>query len=276
MVPNVEIRLVILGQLPRAVQHRLREFVQFRQGLVTGIAAICLDDDRRTCVLLWIELGTDDGSRKAGPVAGGDEFECGQFAVRAAVEDVVDDVDVHLDALLVDMLRRRQEGKATRTQGLFTQRSHFHAWCVFDLGDSSGDSKSDLLIHGLFHDRAFQAWLVGGPASFKIALAPFEESFKTIVLGHNGFHREADLIIRSCVLRAWLSVGCTIFKHACENGVGNSIGVNFAGDRVGHDCQPALARSRSGVLALVFHGTSARKDWSADVQNTRVCDRTCF
>jgi hypothetical protein len=27
---------------------------------------------------------------------------------------------------------------------------------------------------------------------------------------------------------------------------------------------------------LVFHGTSARKDWSADVQNTRVCDRTCF
>jgi hypothetical protein len=64
-----------------------------------------LDDDRRTCVLLWIELGTDDGSRKAGPVAGGDEFECGQFAVRAAVEDVVDDVDVHLDALLVDMLR---------------------------------------------------------------------------------------------------------------------------------------------------------------------------
>jgi hypothetical protein len=105
MVPNVEIRLVILGQLPCAVQHRLREFVQFRQGLVAGIAAICLDDDRRSCVLLWVELSTNNGGRKAGPVAGGDEFECGQFTVGAAVEDVVDDVDVDWMLLSVETLR---------------------------------------------------------------------------------------------------------------------------------------------------------------------------
>ena len=105
MLPDVEIRLLILGQLPRAVQHRPLELVQLSQSLVAGIAVVRLDDDRRTCVLLWIELCTDDGSRKTGPAAGCDKFERGQFAVGAAVEDVVDDVDVHWVPLSVDALR---------------------------------------------------------------------------------------------------------------------------------------------------------------------------
>jgi hypothetical protein len=95
MLPNVEIRLIVLGQLPRAVQHRLRKLVQLPQSLVAGIAVIRLDDDRWTSVLLWIELCANDGSRETGPATDGDEFVRRQFTVGTAVEDVVDDVDVH-------------------------------------------------------------------------------------------------------------------------------------------------------------------------------------
>lgn len=76
-------------------------------------------------LFFWVELCTDDGARKIEPVAGGDELECRQFAVWAAVEDVVDDIDVHfVFCQWICLGEREMTMMGQRTESLLTQRSY--------------------------------------------------------------------------------------------------------------------------------------------------------
>jgi hypothetical protein len=156
-----------------------------------------------------------------------------------------------------------------RTKGLLTQRSYINARRVFHVGHSSSNSKSDLLVHG----RANCALFIDDLGIVKETL--LKGLFNTGHLGHQGLYREAGLLSLGWDFYAQLFGGSAIFEETCDNGVGDGVSVDCAGDCVRHGCQPALARSRSGFLALALHDT-ARMDLLTDVRDRMVYDLTCF
>ena len=137
-------------------------------------------------LFFWVELCTDDGGRKIEPVAGGDKLECRQFAVWAAVEDVVDDIDVHfVFCQWICLGEREMTMMGQRTESLLTQRSYIPHRSVFQLGHSSHDSKIDLVFHALRFSREAS-----------------EKSCEVDVLGGSVLHHRAGVLFRGCVFRA--------------------------------------------------------------------------